>query len=307
MARTARTKANVRAIGPARRTRVIDDLPAGLSVVAGRSNAEASPVVAGAAVVAGADRSSVTPRVSTTARRITGRSSTPCVRGRDRLSSGTAPSVAATHAANAYDLPTIPERARGGRAPLRLEAPLARAKRTDRAAARRRYRAQSDVAAEPLDDDASDARPPSSTPSASGRPVAGRPSRPGIFSAFRASFRPIDVRGDLRALPWLLRTPAFFAPVILSGLAVALVPLTGANPLAGTLYQYFSYTAPLGTAFVAGFFAPRASYLLGMLAALASVAFQAIAFNAGTFGGTLAGAVDASGNPVAPRILPTGS
>jgi hypothetical protein len=43
-----------------------------------------------------------------------------------------------------------------------------------------------------------------------------------------------------------------------------------------------------------------------MLAALASVLFQAIAFNTGTFGGTLTGAVDASGNPVPAGDLATG-
>ena len=48
-------------------------------------------------------------------------------------------------------------------------------------------------------------------------------------------------------------------------------------------YQYFSGTAPLGTSFIAGFFAPRASYLLGAIIALASVGFQAIVF-LGPFG-----------------------
>jgi len=129
------------------------------------------------------------------------------------------------------------------------------------------------------------------------------PPRPGIVSAFRASFRPIDLRGDIRALPWLLRTPGFLAAVGLSGLSVALIPLAGAGPLTDTLYQYFSYTAPLGLAFLIGFFAPRASYLLGIIAALASFAFQAIAFSNGSFGGTLVGAHDVNNAPIAPRDL----
>src|SRR5262249_35719305 len=54
-----------------------------------------------------------------------------------------------------------------------------------------------------------------------------------------------------------------------------------------TFYQYFSYTAPLGTAFIAGFFAPRAAWLIGALVCLASVGFQALAFSVGTFGGFL--------------------
>jgi hypothetical protein len=127
-----------------------------------------------------------------------------------------------------------------------------------------------------------------------------------MLTAFRSAFRPIDLRGDLRALPQLLRHPAFLVPVILSGLSVALVPLVGSNAATATLYQYFSYSTPLGTAFIAGFFAPRASYLLGILTALASVAFQAIAFSNGSFGGLLVGAVDPTTKaPIAPRDVAT--
>jgi hypothetical protein len=199
---------------------------------------------------------------------------------------------------------------------------LPRAKRTDRAEARRRYRA---TIADPLDDrdidddDEESAPEPSrsgirsraaaataATATAATKPArsgANLPQRPGIMSALRSSFRPLDLRGDLQALPRLVRTPAFLAPVALSGLSVALVPLVGRSALTDTLYQYFSFTAPLGTAFVAGFFAPRASYLLGALAALASVGFQALAFSNGSFGGTLVGAVDVNNHPIAPRDL----
>ena len=174
---------------------------------------------------------------------------------------------------------------------------MARAKRTDRADARRRHRVAPLVApdvAATAEDEAEAApvgssrfgrrssAPPSTTASA-----AAAPARPSITGAFRSSFRPLDLPGDLRALPGLLRTRAFLLPVILSGLSVALVPLVGLNALTSTFYQYFSFSAPLGTSFLAGFLAPRASYLLGILAALASVGFQALAFNNGTFGGFL--------------------
>jgi hypothetical protein len=184
---------------------------------------------------------------------------------------------------------------------------LPRAKRTTRAEARRRYRAS---LADPIDDRDLDEFPdePIETAgrsrrsdAAPSRSAAGAAPRPGIFAAFRASFRPLDLRGDLRALPQLVRHPSFLVAVILSGLSVALIPLVGSNAATATLYQYFSYSTPLGTAFIAGFFAPRASYLLGILAALASVGFQAIAFSSGTFGGLLAGGKDASGNPLAPN------
>ena len=180
---------------------------------------------------------------------------------------------------------------------------MARAKRTDRAAARRRYRATLAEEPDPLDpapdgEDADEApqttrrasRSATAAPTVAATPARGTPAapqRPSITGAFRSSFRPLDLRGDLKALPRLLRHPAFFVPTIVSGLSVALVPLLGLNAMTSTFYQYFSFSAPLGTSFLAGFFAPRASYLLGALAALASVAFQALAFSRGTFGGFL--------------------
>lgn len=175
---------------------------------------------------------------------------------------------------------------------------MARAKRTDRAEARRRYRAS---IGEPNDIDDLDgeedvpAAPIAAKPSSA---AAQAPARPGMGAAFRSSFRPVDLRGDLQALPMLLRHKAFLVPVILSGLSVALLPLVGVNALTSAFYQYFSFTAPLGTAFLAGFFAPRASWLVGMLAALASVGFQALAFSTGPFGGLYDAFLDASGNPM---------
>ncbi|HET9615363.1 MAG TPA: hypothetical protein VFP22_11170 [Candidatus Limnocylindrales bacterium] len=171
---------------------------------------------------------------------------------------------------------------------------MARAKRTDRAAARRRHRAALVEPAEVHAAEAeSDAAPNVVRPSRSGRPAAvaqnpSAPARPGIFSSFRSSFRPIDIRGDLAALPDLVRTRGFLAAIILSGLSVALVPFFGLNGMTYTFYQYFSGAAPLGASFLVGFFAPRASYLLGALVGIASVGFQALAFSGhGNFGGLL--------------------
>lgn len=191
---------------------------------------------------------------------------------------------------------------------------MARAKRTQRADARRRYRA---TAVEPLLDGdltgdgetqstgstVASSAPPGSGGSRSTRAngsadAVGPAARPSIGAAFRSSFRPLDLRGDLRALPQLLRHWSFFVPVILSGLAVALVPLVGLNPMTSAFFQYFSFTAPLGSSFLAGFFAPRASYLVGMLAALASVGFQFVAYSVGPFGGLFQDFKDAAGNPI---------
>ena len=187
---------------------------------------------------------------------------------------------------------------------------MPRAKRTDRdrAEARRRYRASLGEPIETDDlevDDESASSSKATAATSSGRARAGGPSqtaapiaRPSLLAAFRSSFRPIDWRGDLRALPMLVRNKAFYVPVVLSGASVAALPLLGVNPLTSAFYQYFSFTAPLGTAFIAGFFAPRASWLVGMLAALASVGFQALAFSVGPFGGLFDNFLDASGQPL---------
>jgi drug/metabolite transporter (DMT)-like permease len=173
-----------------------------------------------------------------------------------------------------------------------------RAKRTDRAEARRRYRSS---IADSLEDEELDLDPEGGPSSAAvTRPAPASTDaavpRPSIIGAFRSSFRPIDLRGDLRALPMLLRHWSFLLPVILTGASVAAIPLFGVTSLTSAFYQYFSFTLPLGSAFLAGFFAPRASWLLGLLVALASVGFQFLAFSTGPFGGVFD--KDVTGQPV---------
>ncbi len=85
--------------------------------------------------------------------------------------------------------------------------------------------------------------------------------------------RPLDLRGDLRALPRLLLNRAFLVPVDLSGAAFAAF-LIDQNAVTAFLYQFFSWQFPVAAVFVAGYFAPRASYLLGALVAVASSLFQ---------------------------------
>ena len=184
---------------------------------------------------------------------------------------------------------------------------MARAKRTDRAEARRRHRAAfaETLPESSLEDAGEEAAP------ATGRPTGPRPTtapaeapppvRPGIAKAFRQAFRPVDMRGDLRALPRSLRHWSFLVAVLLSGLSVALVPLLGASTIALTLFGYFSGAAPIGSAFLAGFFAPRASYLAGGLAGLASVGFMALAFSIGSFGGLLP-TQTVDGAPLTPEV-----
>ena len=155
---------------------------------------------------------------------------------------------------------------------------MARAKRTDRAEARRRYRAS---VADPIEADESDLDDETATPAEKSGPARPAPAvapRPGILSAFRSSFRRIELRDDLRALPQLLRHWSFLVPVVLSGVAVVLTEYYPKEPIAAAVGQYFSGVAPLGAVFIAGFFAPRAAWLVGALVSLASAAFLSLSY-----------------------------
>ncbi|HET7473002.1 MAG TPA: hypothetical protein VFJ71_07745 [Candidatus Limnocylindrales bacterium] len=151
---------------------------------------------------------------------------------------------------------------------------MARAKRTARAEARRRYRASTDPAFVEADDPVEDPSPARPALSARPAPTASRgQERPSITGAFRSSFRPLDLRGDLRALPRLLMTKAFLIPAVVSGVSFILFAFEQ-NQLTAFLYQYFSYQFPVAAVFATGFFAPRASWLLGALVAILSTLFQ---------------------------------
>ena len=155
---------------------------------------------------------------------------------------------------------------------------MARAKHTDRAAARRRHRAT--LAAEPpITDEAVvvDERGRPALPPATPEP------RRGMRYAFGAAFRPIDLRGDLAVLPQLLRGRWFLVAVGVQIVAVILA-LTAANDPTSALtfpavilFQYFIYTPPMGAAFLVGATAPRASWLLGAIVGLvAAVAYLGV-------------------------------
>jgi hypothetical protein len=155
---------------------------------------------------------------------------------------------------------------------------VARAKRTARADARRRHRADQSPpeAVEPSDE---------TTPITRGdlgpvtRAALGVPgTRRSIAAAFRESFRPLDVRGDLQALPTIaVRSKALWLPILLT--LTSTVLFIGVRPGASGdvvavittfLFQYFIVTPAIGAVFIAGFLAPRASWLLGAIVGLVS-------------------------------------
>jgi hypothetical protein len=159
---------------------------------------------------------------------------------------------------------------------------VARAKRTERAEARRRYRAAStDVTAE--GDDALDtpAIPAAALPrgyrdrrpASAGETATAPTARPGFLGALRAAAGPVDIRGDLRALPSILvRSKAGWVPalVILATAAALLVPSLASNQLVVMAGNVILQPPPMIIAFLAGMLAPRAAWLMGGLMGLLS-------------------------------------
>jgi len=157
---------------------------------------------------------------------------------------------------------------------------VARAKRTERADARRRYRSATvgdpdfDAAVEmpvvpaaALPRQQRDRRPSGSAPG------APPPPRTGFLTSLRAAAGPVDIRGDLRALPSVvLRSKAALVPglVIVATTAAMLIPATAANQLVVLAGNVILQPPPMIIAFLAGMLAPRAAWLMGGLAGLAA-------------------------------------
>ncbi len=157
---------------------------------------------------------------------------------------------------------------------------MARAKRTERADSRRRYRAATTgvpdvdaavempgVPAAALPRDQRDRRPSGSAPGAS------PPPRASFLTSLRAAAGPVDIRGDLRAFPSVvLRSKAALIPglVIVATTAAMLIPSLAANQLVVLAGNVILQPPPMIIAFLAGMFAPRAAWLLGGLAGLAA-------------------------------------
>lgn len=162
---------------------------------------------------------------------------------------------------------------------------MARAKRTDRAEARRRYRATlAESSAEPDSEDSVEVeaapsprrRPASTPPQAQVSPTA----RVGIVEAFRRAAGPADIRADLAALPWLVRnTKAVWLPAVVVAVTTALMalPQTASNQWVVFAGTALIYPPPMATSFLAGILAPRASWLAGAISGLmAAIGFAVL-------------------------------
>ena len=154
---------------------------------------------------------------------------------------------------------------------------MARAKRTssERAAARRRYRAAIESETLEAEDASVEARSGSAAPTTS--QVAAN-VRVGIVAALRASVHPLNVREDLAALPSLITHKALWIPVLVTVASTAAVIATGGkDSITAILFAYFVQTPAIGGVFLAGFLAPRASWLLGaIVGVVAAVGYVAV-------------------------------
>jgi hypothetical protein len=152
---------------------------------------------------------------------------------------------------------------------------VARAKGTDRAEARRRYRAI--VKAQEEAEAGSESQ---TTAVAVGARNRGRSSqafkpvpqqaaqKPGFLGAAKAAYRPVHYREDLRFLvPLVTRTfavwPVLVLTIVAVPLALALRKSTN-DPILGVLTFWLS-PLPMLPAMIAGFLAPRATWLAGAI------------------------------------------
>lgn len=158
---------------------------------------------------------------------------------------------------------------------------MARAKRTDRTDARRRHRAERAALVTAIEAGEAPVREAPARKPAPSPQAATTAARPSIGGAFRTAFHPLDLRGDLAALPGLVRHWSLWVPILLTAGATILF-VTGTSNLTdpetqpsdtlatvGILgYQLFVAPPPVAAAFLAGFGAPRASWLIGMIVGL---------------------------------------
>jgi len=148
---------------------------------------------------------------------------------------------------------------------------VARAKHTARSEARRRYRQAVSQAPDSdtgeLDSGVeSGARPTRPAARPNDRPNQAPAGRPGFMSAVRGAYHPAHIREDLAAAPKLLTSRALLAAIglVLVG-AVAAFAFPGYT---GSAFAWELLVLPgsaLAPQLVAGFFAPRASYVLGFV------------------------------------------
>ena len=162
---------------------------------------------------------------------------------------------------------------------------MARAKRTDRAEARRQHRAylaaqtEAQAAAEAEEVPAEDRSAPARPTRARDAEIAYKPGeRLGMMAAIRAASRTPHYVDDLRNIgPLVVGTKAVWpvAAICVISAAVAYPRLNSQtvvanDPILSVIFQFVLYPLPLLPPMMAGFLAPRSTWLAGAIAALIS-------------------------------------
>lgn len=183
---------------------------------------------------------------------------------------------------------------------------MARAKRTDRAEARRKYRAylleQEEAAVAEQSGAAATAGPKpvrSRDPRVQQAPIQPG-ARLGMGAAAKAAYRTTHYRDDIRTAPALIfRSNAIWPAAVISIAGAAYLAQRvasgtyGSDPIAPLLYQFLFLPVPLLPPMIAGFFAPRSAWLAGVLASfiasMAMVVVICLNWNVLYQGGAIAG------------------
>ncbi len=167
---------------------------------------------------------------------------------------------------------------------------MARAKRTKRAEARRRYRAATTGPVVEGDDDLDVPEIPAAAlprvhrdrrPASAREPASGAPARAGFVGSLRAAAGPVDIPGDLRAFPSIVlhsRSGWLPALVIAVTTIAMLIPSLASNQLVAMAGNIVLTPPPMIIAFLAGMLAPRGAWLMGgLLSLLAGVCYLVVA------------------------------
>jgi hypothetical protein len=163
---------------------------------------------------------------------------------------------------------------------------VARAKRTDRAEARRQYRAylaaqaEAQAAAEAEEVPAEDGSAPTRPTPARDAEIAHKPGeRLGVMASIKAATRTPHYVDDLRNIgPLVVGTRAVWpvaAVCVLSALVAyprinSQTTVVADDPILSVIFQFVLYPLPLLPPMMAGFLAPRSTWLAGAIAALIS-------------------------------------
>jgi hypothetical protein len=178
----------------------------------------------------------------------------------------------------------LPRRRPDEQTPARGEI-VARAKRTERAEARRRYRAalaaqagegpeEYDESEEYLEEEESLATataPRGKVDPLQPDPVPFRPV--GFMGAFKAAYRPVHYRADLKLFfPLITRTHAIWPVALISvvGILTVLIRRDPRDFFFQLSTSMILTPLPMLPAMIAGFLAPRATWLAGIIASLIS-------------------------------------